>query len=504
MCMKKLTSVLFILVGITIAVLIISQNIDFSDNRSDIQAHNFTNAINVEQDSTQQSASLPENEDITVLIPLFPDEILVTVLPVDFNLDNYSDQVVAVKNSESPYITIIIGLYNPLFAAYERSYELVTQIEQANTFSLDVLDITGTHENSLIVNGFSQTNETMLQAWLSSSHSTSLNLQLIADFKADGTIFITQNTRSSSYSFTSEDGDSFPIWVYTSDPSSTQGSLDQLQIMYDWDDTTSKYEQVSQTRILGRNINAQELAKIQDGTEKTFGAFLTDTWLHSTSDLTPPPFLSFDYDTKTITFLNNDTAEIYIWENSILRRNGILIYATNRNIPTLLRRIDITLISLDEIRVKATDTLTLRASPNTTWDGNYKKQQIDSVGVQTAAATETETPLSIIDTLKTTSKKVWETNMNETITFTDSSYTIKNDSFQEEGVFTLFSVYGEDILQFKSLTEESKLFNGFYRVEIIEPAEDITMQVLFLPVSLGATHLVPSIAQSITLQQVIR
>ncbi len=502
--MKKLTSILFILVGLAIVFLIAQQYFDFSSSQSVIQANNFTNAINTEENANSQSDVMPDGEEISVLIPLFPDEVLVTVLPVDFNLDNYADQIVAVKNSESNFIKVVIGVYNPLFAAYERSYELQTQIQQTNTFSIDVLDITGTHTNSLIINGYSQTNEAILQAWLSTSTTSSVNLKLIADFRADGTIFITQNTRSSSYAFSSENGDSFPIWVYTSDPSSPQGSLDQLQIMYDWDETSLQYEQVSQTRILGRNINAQELAKIQDGTEKTFGAFLSDTWMHSTSPLNPPPYISFDYENKAITFLNDDTAEIYIWENSILRRNGILIYVTNRNIPALLRRVDITLISVDEIRVKSTDALTMIASPNTTWDGNYKKQQIDSTGVQVTEPSTEASAMDITNTLRTTTEKVWETDNGDTLTFTNSAYTVKNNAFQENGVYTIFSVYGEQLIQFKSTQNESALFNGFYRVSVIEENETTSRQVVFSPVRIGASHVVPSIAQNITLLQITR
>ncbi len=501
--MKKLTSILFILVGLVIIFIIIRENVDFSDSNSTIQSYNFTDNVNTEQNTGQESDQLPESEDITVLIPLFPDEILVTALPVDFNLDNYSDQIIAVKNSESPFIKVVIGLYNPLFAAYERSYELETQIQQVNTFSIDVLDITGTHANSLIINGYSQTNEAILQAWLATSNTSNVNLRLIADFKADGTIFITQNTRSSSYAFSSEDGDSFPIWVYSSDPSSTQGSLDQLQIMYDWDATTQKYEHITQTRILGRNINAQELAKIQDGTEKTFGRFLSNTWLHSTSTLTPPPFLSVDYDTKTITFLNNDTAEIYIWESSILRRNGILIYATNRNLPALLRRIDITLISLDEIRVKATDTLTMVATPNTTWDGNYKKQEIDSASIQEDGS-QNQSDSSIVELLQTTSEKIWETDTGEVATFTPSMFTLKKGTSQSSGVFTLFTVYGEQLIQFRNNDSDSNLFNGFYRTQVIAPTETASLQIVFIPVNIGATHVTTSIAQNITLQQILR
>ena len=69
------------------------------------------------------------------------------------------------------------------------------------------------------------------------------------------------------------DGESFPIWAYTSDDESPESSLDQLQIMYDWNKREQKYVEKVRTRITQKSITAQELAKIQDGTEKTFAAF---------------------------------------------------------------------------------------------------------------------------------------------------------------------------------------------------------------------------------------
>ncbi len=500
--MKKLTTILFILVGLVILFLIIQQNVDFSDSQSNTFANGLSSSNSATQSQNLQTDVIPENEDVTVLVPLFPDEVLVTAITIDFNMDNYVDQVIAVKNSSSPFIKVVIGLYNPLFGAYERAYELNTAIQQTATFSLDVLDITGTHENTLIISGYSTTNQAILKAWISNPNTSSLNLRLIADLSADGTIFITQNARSSSYAFSSEDGESFPIWIYTSDPESSQASLDQLHIMYDWNKETSIYEKVSQTRILGRNINAQELAKIQDGTEKTFGSFLSATWLHTASASQTTPVVSFDYTNKTINFLNEDTVEIYNWESSILRRNGILIYATNRNIPALLRRIDITLISIDEIRIKATDTLTLRATPNTTWDGNYKKQQVDSVSVINTTKTE-NVESSLIEALKTTSSKLWEDDNGYTITFSSTSYAAQKDAEQIKGAYTPFSVYNEELIQFKSL-DSSGFFNGFYRIQIVEATEDSPKLAVFLPVEISSTHIVQSISQGITLRQITR
>ncbi len=497
--MKKLSSILFIIVAIVIVFLVVRENINFSTVHNTIQGYtNQANAAN-NQSEILQSDVLQDAASISVLVPLYSNEAIVTAMSVDFNSDSYVDQIVAIKDSENPFIKVIVGLYNPLFGSYERTREIETKIEQTRTFSLDVIDITGTHENSLIISGFAQNNESILQVWLSRANTRNLNLDLIADISAEGTIFVNQSARSAAYYYDTDNDTSFPIWVYTSDPTSVEGSLDQLQIMYDWNSRRRRYEEVSQTKILGRTINAQELSKIQDGTEKTFGTFLSSTWQTTTPTEIKNPHIAFDYNNKTIMFLDNKTTEVYTWENSIIRRNGILISATNQNLSTLVRRIDVTLISVDEIRIKVTDTLRIAATPLTTWDGNYKKQSgtnIASFSTESNAQPQTE----LVEALKTPTQKVWFADNGYSLTFSDILFTANDGTKQETGSFTIFEVYSEQILQLKS-NSSSSIFTGFYRIILVEAADaNSNPQAVLVPVDVGATDVVQNLKQTIAME----
>ncbi len=499
--MKKLSTVLFILVGLVIIFLVIRENINFDVVQNTIQGYTNQPSIVNDQSEILTNEALADTENISVLVSLNSNEVVVAAVSVDFNLDSYVDQIVAVKDSESPYIKVIIGLYNPLFGSHDRSREIETEIEQTRTFSIDVIDITGTHENSLIISGIAESNESILQVWLSRTTSRTLNLDLIANIKAEGTIFVNQTPRNSSYYYDTENDTSFPIWVYTADPSSVEGSLDQLQIMYDWNSRRRQYEQVSETRILGRTINAQELSRIQDGTEKTFGNFLSTTWRTVSPSEISNPYIAFNYENKTITFLNNGTAEEYVWETSILRRNGIFISTTNKNLSTVVRRIDITLISVDEIRVKVTDALHIAATPLTTWDGNYKKQAGTNLGnFTTAVASNDQSKADLLRTLKTPAQKVWEADNGYFLTFSDTTYTANDGDSQETGAFTIFNVYSEQVMQIKSDVSSSTL-TGFYRISSEDTNQtDGTVQVRLIPVEIGATDIVTSLSQPIVLE----
>ena len=55
-------------------------------------------------------------------------------LTVDFDGDTFDDQVVAVRKAGSPYLFLIVGLYNPDTNSYGRSAEIATEISKVRTF----------------------------------------------------------------------------------------------------------------------------------------------------------------------------------------------------------------------------------------------------------------------------------------------------------------------------------------------------------------------------------
>ena len=59
--------------------------------------------------------------------------------------------------------------------------------------------------------------------------------------------------------------------------------MSQIQTEYDWNAGLGKYAQVRQIKVTGRNLAAKELAKIQDGTVKTFANYLDGLWYQSSS-----------------------------------------------------------------------------------------------------------------------------------------------------------------------------------------------------------------------------
>ena len=462
--MKKLTIILFAAAGIAVIFFAVQRQWLASNTKDAVRTKTVIPAVQGGNPTFLQDDSLP-GDDITLtsLIPLQTGETLIASYSADLDLDGYDDQVIAVKTPDSAFIKLAAGLYNPLVNRYERAAEITTDIEQAKTFSLSVMDITGTHENTIIVTGYGTENESRFQAWLPRKSLQNFSLHEIVNLYAEGTVFVQQRPRSDSYPMEDVDGESFPIWAYTSDDESQEGSLDQLQIMYDWNKREQKYTEKARTRISQKSITAQELARIQDGTESTFAAFLNGLWTKAGTTAEQNRYLFCDYDKKEVIFFQNDRQEIYAWERSTLRRNGILVYTTNQSMPNISRRFDIALVSSDEIRIKVVDDLGMLIGSETLWDGNYKKQNSETLFAGTAKKEEALPDMTAV--LQTTSRTFWKCDNGWNITFSGSAYSAKNGVLTETGVFSPLTIFGENLLQFKS-RQNGGAFSGFYRTEI--------------------------------------
>ena len=174
-----------------------------------------------------------------------PGETLINAISIDMNNDTFDDQVISIRKAGSNSIFLITGLYDSKKKIYERKSEINTEITKNDSFSFSVQDMTGDHKNSLTYTGLNSKEETVLKVLLPETKGNDFKYNVIADFTADASIFIQQIQRSDPYYFSQVQGESFPIWVYSSDTSKNKDSLDQIQTMYNWNPLTKKYTKVS-------------------------------------------------------------------------------------------------------------------------------------------------------------------------------------------------------------------------------------------------------------------
>ncbi|MCM1322379.1 MAG: pallilysin-related adhesin [Bacteroides sp.] len=434
-----------------------------------------------------------------VLVPLRKNETLISVYTADLNADTYDDQIVALKNSGNPYITLIVGLYNPQQDIYERKFEIATEIAQAGTFSYTVMDITGEKSAALVYSGFSDNGDSVLAAFVQDLSAQSFSMKKSVDLRADSSIFIQPVYRSEKYAMSLETGDSFPIWVYKTDSSRSSDSYDQLQIMYNWDHESGSYVPVSETRITEKRMEEKERVRIQDGTVKTFTNFLDGLWYKVSNNGREIRYLFFDAESKEIIFLFDTTQEVYTWQNSILRRNGIYLSMVNTSIANLMRRLDIMLISSDSIRVKLSDDLGMVIGEETLWDGLFKKMQTKSASDGGNAKTESS---SKIDAALQTDAEPWQTKNGETVQFENGQFSIRSEHSFVSGAYTFVRIGNTELLQFRPKKGSVSVLDGFYLIKSLDADEKNQKEILeLIPYTAAAAACIPSGLPAVRLER---
>lgn len=453
--MKRFTIVFFLLFAIGLVVFFIFNTFTNESNNETIRAKLVIPATTnkAEQTNDTESYSSVEFEN-TSLIQLNLDETLITTLGVDLNSDSYEDQVIAIKKANNPNIILIVGLYDSKSSEYRRFTELQTPIFQVKTFSLMVMDLAGNHTNTLVCTGFTSNNDSILQAYNPIMERNKISFSKIVDLQTDGTIFIQQAQRNDNYSIYNMSADSFPIIMYSTEETSEGTDFEQVQSTYEWNARTSVYELTTTTRLSSKKIAAKELARILDGTVSTFRNFLDGMW-YRTSNTEEPRYLFFDPKSEEIIFFDQAIQEVYDWINNTLRRNGIHISTSNKSISNLVRYFDITVVSVDEIRVRVRDDVRMIIGTDTLWDGVYKKttQSINSV------KTKLSEKLSIVNIMEEGAGK-WNFQEN-TVVFVEGVFSLIDKNSNYSGVYTTTTLFNTDLIQFRADQQNCKL-NGFF------------------------------------------
>lgn len=452
--MKKLIPVIFVVVAMVLAFFLAGKNLFVKDN-SYSRAKVVKPVVETEVSETENPEEGYADYEQTSFIELANDETLLNVVTMDIDGDGYDDQINIVKTSRSPFLALIVGLYNPQTSSYVRAAWIATAVSQSRTFACTSLDVMGNHKNSLIYQGITDEGHSVLCIFNGSRNSRGeFVLSKIGDFESDGTVFIQQSERNEAYELNQTKAASFPVWVYASDSSEEGNSLDQIQTMYNWDEEEGLYVQVKQIRVTGNRIAAKELARIQDGTVETFAKFLEGLWYKTENSGGDVRYIFFDTQAQEIIFYYEDSEEVYSWLDAKLRRNGMYFTSVNQSIENLQRRFDISLVNIDEVRIRIQDDVRMIISESTLWDGNYKK--VSSRMAQKTVEGEAEKAVNAL-----VAGPAWNCSDGKYFVFSDGNYLMESEDLSDTGRFVLNSISGTVLLQFRSDTKVN-FFSGYY------------------------------------------
>lgn len=404
----------------------------------------------------EKKLSSSESEKYETFVPLAAGETLISTLTMDFNSDGYDDETIVVRVNTSPNLYLVPGIYDPETGNYNRTEPILTSFTKTRTFSYTSMDLIGDHSTALIYQGVNDSGNYVMQIFVCKDKHGHYEIEQIADFETDGTVFIQQTERSESYELSLSKGESYSIWVYQSEKvepeegkTNTNIAANQIQQEYKWDSAAGRYTLAKEIKVTAGRLAATELSKIQDGTEETFASFLNGLWYKTSNTDGNIRYLFFDYDAREIIQFYGDIQEVYEWEDSKLRHNGIYLTTVNSDIMNLHRRFDIALVAIDEIKLTLRDDVNLIIKENTMWDGSYKKMSIQS-------SFDSEQKTYSVDKCieELTKGPAWtsaDTLVN--IVFDDLSYLLQTNNFTETGVYSGSTIGTYNVIQFRSDSE---------------------------------------------------
>ena len=465
---SKIVPVLFVLAAALIAgVFFFSKKVLVKEDKSSTRARIVTPKSAASGNAENESSgSSIESEKYETFVPLYSGETLISTLTIDINNDGYDDEVIIVRKANSQNLWIVAALIDSESGLYERLAPIETQFTRTRTFSYMGMDVTGEHKNALIYQGLADNGNYIMAIYLCAAEHGKNYLRNIGDFACDGTVFIQQTERSESYALAMSKGESFSVWVYKSDSTgaaaadgkSTVGQ-NQIQQEYKWNPSSQKYELAREIYVNAGRLAATELSRIQDGTVETFAAFLDGLWYKTSSDDGVLRYIYFNYEKLEIILLEADSQEVYEWDDSKLRHNGIYLYTVNSDITNLQRRFDILLTSVEEIKITLYDSIGLIIKESSVWDGQYKKLSLQS----SIEETDTEEKNQFIATLE--AEELWTTTDGlNTLSLNDHRYTFTYDGMQEEGVYSVMKIGTYNVLQLRSTSFDTTL-NQTYAME---------------------------------------
>ncbi len=465
---SKTVPVLFVIAAVVIAgVFFISRKVLSNEDKTSTRARIVTPKSSAAGTAeTESTASSIETEKYETFVPLYSGETLISTLTIDINNDGYDDEVIIVRKASSQNLWVVAALLEPETGLYERLEPIETQFTRTRTFSYMGLDVTGEHKNALIYQGPADDGNYIMKIYLCSEKKGKPYLKNIGDFSCDGTVFIQQTERSESYALALSKGESFSVWVYKSDAPQDDAAADknkasvglnQIQQEYKWNPSSQMYELAREINVTAGRLAATELSRIQDGTVETFAAFLDGLWYKTSNSDGNVRYMYFNYDDNEIIQLYKDIQEIYEWQDSKLRHNGIYLTAVNADIMNLHRRFDIALINTDEIKITLRDNINMVISENTQWDGNYKKMTLQETFGESSS--DEEKDLYIKELQKGDS---WTTaDSSVSLKFDAYKYTLLNGGLTENGVYSIEKIGSYNVIQFRSDTEGSILSENY-------------------------------------------
>ena len=419
---------------------------------------------------------------------LSDDEHAISVLNYDFDNNAIEDQIAAYRSqydSESP-VCITFFAFDERTRAYRRYWSEPTAATMPGTVSLYMQDLLGDRSICVIVTGMNNEGEhTMTIFHNNIQEDRNRPFAKIAEIQMDGSITIQETERTAAYRQGIAGGQPFVITAYGRDIES-ENLLDRIEITYEYNQLKGIYERSKISRIPGSQIEQRRLREILSGNAKVFEEFINDLWYHVDPDgtINRSQYLYFDPAMREIIFYEDETQQIFTWQHSNSTRYGLYISSQNISVTTLRRMLDIEMESLDSIRLRISDDVTVKLiiGASASWDGMYRR----AGSLARSSGTER--------TVQPYTDAVYDSSMGRLQFHANGEYDLSSGGSLTNGRYVFFRVDDRDLLELrpehngKNESTENRLIYHIVNANRIEDDDIPKLQNLSLSrVRLGTT-----------------
>ncbi len=400
--------------------------------------------------SASGSAARAQREAAINRIAALPNELILNITNLNLDEDEGDEQILTVRKTdrEGGALSIVVADYVPQRRSWLRSWEADTLCTKISTFSIQLKDLVGDHDNVIVCTGMGESGTQTINVFRRAPGS-GLSFESILALSADS-IAIGETGRSESYLLGQTSGESWPVFAYRSDPGSAN-VFDQIKERYVWNAKTKTYSKAGEERVTGAQMERDAVARILTGSSADFESFLMGIWYESTNGPSGPSsrLIVFDKGSSSITFYTAASQEVFRWTESHATRYGLYIRCQNESIEDLYRLMDVELRGSNLVSLRVFEDVQMKLDEQDRWDGIYTKLPQGSTA---ATAGRTTTPRTL-PSFKLEGPYRSASGEIE-LAFSLPRYSYKTGQAQETGGYDLYLLGGVPVLELRPIRDD--------------------------------------------------
>jgi len=417
-------------------------------------------SIEIADDNTLFSAQILIDRDYSIF----------EIQNINIDADEEEEQVIIASpvNDEKKPFKIYVADYDPAHDDYSEIYNDEISENNLNIASIQSGDITGDHFQEVLIRGIDTKGFQVFEIYkiIEIKETGDLTFVKVFSQSADGDFEINKVDRGNDYKIDKLNGESFTLELQKKNPDDEKSYIVEK---YKWNNTTSLFDLSSSNKVKISSVSNENLLNFYKGTSEDFLAFVEGPWF-KTEDLDGNPTHNMNEifqmisDENTLTFYSNDIQESFTWADEkkpIKFRNVLSFYDVRNNfLKSMYFSIYIYIDSFESIRI--------RIIGNKRWGGTYTQLTENLQNVLTDTSKENFL-ISDLDV-----KGLYKSNLNTEIIFDNPEYILKEDGVESKGIYTIFSLNGDQILEMKELNA-----NGLttqiktYKINYVETSDDM-------------------------------